>query len=102
MQEIGITKSPKLQRFAVVALGWVLILLGIVGLVLPVVPGAVLIVFGVLMVNPQCVWLRRMLEKCQVRLPVGALGFRHFSTWGESRQSLLKKNLADSGAQFEV
>ena len=52
MQEIGITKSPKLQRFAVVALGWVLILLGIVGLVLPVVPGAVLIVVGVLMVNP--------------------------------------------------
>ena len=101
MQEIGITKSAKLQCFAVVALGWVLILLGIVGLVLPVVPGAVLI-FGVLMVNPQCVWLRRMLEKCQVRLPVGASGFRHFSTWGESRQSLLKKNLADSGAQFDV
>jgi ActR/RegA family two-component response regulator len=70
MQEIGITKSPKLQRFAVVALGWVLILFGIVGLVLPVVPGAVLTAFGVLMVNPQCVWLRRMLEKCQVRFPV--------------------------------
>jgi hypothetical protein len=102
MQEIGITKSPKLQRFAVVALGWVLILLGIVGLVLPVVPGAVLIVFGVLMVNPQSVWLRRMLEKCQVRFPVVAPACRHFCTWGESRQSLFKKNLADSGVQFEV
>ena len=102
MQEIGITKSPKLQHFAVVALGWVLILLGIVGLVLPVVPGAVLIVFGVLMVNPQSVWLRRMLEKYQVRFPVVAPAFRHFSTWGESRQSLFKKNLADSGVQFEL
>ena len=102
MPEIGITKSPKLQRFAVVALGWVLILLGIVGLVLPVVPGAVLIVFGVLMVNPQSVWLRRRLEKCQVRFPVVAPAFRHFSTWGESRQSLFKKNLPDSGVQFEV
>ena len=102
MPEIGITKSPKLQRFAVAALGWVLILLGIVGLVLPVVPGAVLIVFGVLMVNPQSVWLRRMLEKCQVRFPVVAPAFRHFSTWGESRQSLFKKNLPDSGVQFEV
>jgi uncharacterized membrane protein YbaN (DUF454 family) len=91
MQEIGITKSPKLQRFAVVALGWVLILLGIVGLVLPVVPGAVLIVFGVLMVNPQSVWLRRMLEKCQVRFPVVAPAFRHFSTWGESRQVSLRR-----------
>ena len=94
MQEIGITKSPKLQRFAVVALGWVLILLGIVGLVLPVVPGAVLIVFGVLMVNPERVWLRRMLEKCQVRFPIVAPAFGHFRTWGESRRSLFKKNLA--------
>jgi hypothetical protein len=102
MQEIGITKSPKLQRFAVAALEWALILLGIVGLVLPVVPGAVLIVFGVLMVNPQRVWLRRMLEKCQVRFPVVAPAFRYCSTWGESRRSLFKKNLADSGAQFDV
>ena len=103
MQEIGITTSQKpLQRVAVAALGLVLILLGIVGLVLPVVPGTVLMVFGVLMVNPQCMWLRRMLEKCQARFPVGAPAFRHFSTWGETRQSLLKKNLADSGAQFDV
>jgi len=103
MQEIGITTSQKpLQRVAVVALGWVLILLGIVGLVLPVVPGAVLMVVGVLMVNPQCVWLRRMLEKCQARFRVGAPAFRHFSTWGQSRRSLSKKNLADSGAQFDV
>ena len=94
MQEIGITKSPKLQRFAVVARGWVLILLGIVGLVLPVVPGAVLIVFGVLMVNPERVWLRRMLEKCQVRFPIVAPAFGHFRTWGESRRSLFNKNLA--------
>ena len=82
MQEIGITTSQKpLQRVAVVALGCVLILLGIVGLVLPVVPGAVLMVVGILVVNPQCVWLQRMLEKCQVRFPVGSLAFRHFSTW---------------------
>ena len=59
-------------------------------------------VVGVLMVNPQCEWSRRMLEKCQVRFPVGAPAFRHFSTSGESRRSLLKNNLADSGAQFDV
>jgi hypothetical protein len=103
MHVIGITKSRKpVQRFAVVALGWVLILLGIVELVLPVVPGAVPMVVGVLMVNPQCVWLRRMLEKCRVRFPVPEPAFRRFSTWGESRQSLFKKHPADSGAQFEV
>jgi PleD family two-component response regulator len=107
MQELGfrITESQKpLQRVAVIPLGWVLILLGIVGLVLPVVPGAVLIGIGVLMVNPQCVWLRRMLEKCKVRFPVLASAFRRFSAWSESSQNLFKKNSSDSGTQskFEM
>jgi hypothetical protein len=103
MQEIGITKSQKpLQRVAVIALGWVFICLGIVGLVLPVVPGAVLIVVGALMVNPQWAWLRRMLEKCQVRFPVLAPAFRRFFAWSKSSQSLFKRNPSDSGAKFEV
>jgi uncharacterized membrane protein YbaN (DUF454 family) len=103
MQEIGVTKSKKFQRFAVVALGWVLILLGIVGLVLPVVPGAVLMVVGFLMVNPQCLWLRRLLEKCQVWFPVLAPAIRHFSTSGESRQRLFKvESRRFWSAQFEV
>src|ERR1035441_393694 len=89
MQERGITKSKKpLQRVAVIALGWVLILLGIAGLVLPIMPGAVLIVVGALMVNPQWAWLRRMLDKCRVRFPVLAPAFRRFSAWSESSQSL--------------
>jgi uncharacterized membrane protein YbaN (DUF454 family) len=101
MQEIGITKSEKpLQRVVVIALGWVFICLGIVGLVLPVVPGSVLIVVGALMVNPQ--WpLRRTLEKCRVRFPVLAPAFKCFSAWSDSSRSL-KKNPYDSGAQFEV
>ena len=71
MQETGITQSQKpVQPVAVIALGWALILLGIVGVVLPVVPGAVLIGVGVLIVNPQGTWLRRILEKCRVRVPV--------------------------------
>jgi hypothetical protein len=103
MQEIGITKSQKqLQRVSVIALGWVFICLGIVGLVLPVVPGAVLIVVGALMVNPQLAWLRRTLEKCRVRFPVLAPAFKRFCTWSESSQSPSKKNPSDSGAQFEV
>jgi|HubBroStandDraft_2_1064218.scaffolds.fasta_scaffold1465455_1 uncharacterized membrane protein YbaN (DUF454 family) len=103
MQEIGITKSPRpFRRIAVVALGWVLIVLGIAGLVLPVMPGAVLIVVGALMVDPQGAWPRRMLDKCRVRFPVLAPVLRRLSTWSESREILLKKNPADSGARFEV
>jgi uncharacterized membrane protein YbaN (DUF454 family) len=103
MRETGITESQRpFRRIAVIVLGWVLILLGIAGLVLPVVPGAVLIVVGALMVNPQLAGLRRMLEKCRVRFPVVAPAFKRFSAWSESRQSVSKKNPSDSGAQFEV
>jgi len=82
MQEIGITKSQNpLRRIAVVALGWILILGGIVGLFLPIIPGVVLIVIGALLVKPQWAWARRMLEKCRVRFPVLAPAFRRFSAW---------------------
>ena len=103
MRETGITESQRpFRRIAVIVLGWVLILLGIAGLVLPVVPGAVLIVVGALMVNPQWAWLRRMLEKCRVRFPVLAPVFKRFSAWSESSQSLFRKNPSDSGARFEA
>ena len=55
------------KRFATLALGWVLILGGIIGLFLPVVPGGLLIVAGVLLLSPQWAWLRRALEKYRVR-----------------------------------
>jgi uncharacterized membrane protein YbaN (DUF454 family) len=103
MQETRTTKSPRpFRRFAVIALGWVLILLGIAGLVLPITPGAFFIVAGALMVNPQCTWLRRMLEKCRLRFPVLAPACRRFCAWSESSQTLSNKNPSDSGAQFEV
>ena len=102
MRETGITKSQKpVKRVAVIALGWVLILLGIVGLVLPVVPGAVLIVVGVPIVNPQGTWLGRIREKCRVRFPVLAPIFRRFPASSESNQSLFSKNRSDAGSQFE-
>ena len=69
MEAIVANAHSRLQRVAVIALGWVFICLGIVGLVIPVVPGALLIVVGALLVNPQWAWLRRMLETCRVRFP---------------------------------
>ena len=59
--------SPECKRVAILALGWSLVLSGIVGLFLPIVPGGFLIVAGALMLSPQCAWLRRALEKCRAR-----------------------------------
>jgi|SRR5580704_7309260 uncharacterized membrane protein YbaN (DUF454 family) len=88
----------QLERVAILALGWIFICLGIVGLVLPVVPGAVFILVGALMVNPQWEWPRRMLEKCRAQFPVLAPALKRFSAWSDSRQSPFRKNPSDSGA----
>jgi uncharacterized membrane protein YbaN (DUF454 family) len=67
MREIGIAKTHKgLRRIATVVLGLILILGGIVGLFLPVVPGVFLIVVGGLMLNPRCARLRRVLMSSEV------------------------------------
>jgi len=56
-----------LKRVAILALGWSLVLGGIIGMFLPVVPGGLLIVAGALILSPQCAWLQRALEKCRAR-----------------------------------
>lgn len=103
MQEIGITKTQKpLQRIAVVALGWIFILGGVVGLFIPILPGGALIFAGALMLSPQSNWLRRALEKCRVRFPFLERTFNRFSAWGESGQSRFRNNPDDSGSQFRL
>jgi len=77
MQEIEITKSKPLRRLAVVGLGWILLLVGTVGLFLPVVPAVLLIVVAALMAVQQ-----RVLELWRARLPILEHAFRRFSPWG--------------------
>ena len=95
MQEIGVAKTQRpLQR---VAPGWILILVGIVGLFLPVVPGAFLIATGALMLNPQRTWLSRALEKCRMRFPALERAFRRFFAWGKCWPSRFSSSPGDSG-----
>jgi CheY-like chemotaxis protein len=82
MQEIGITKTQKpFQRIAVVALGCDLVLVGIIGLFLPVVPGGFFIVAGALMLSPRCAWFRRALEQSGARFPSMGRTFMRVSAW---------------------
>lgn len=68
MEAIVAKAQNQLERVALVALGWILTLVGILGLFLPIVPGAFLIVAGALMLSPRSVWLQRA-EKCRARFP---------------------------------
>jgi hypothetical protein len=102
MKEVGIAEARKpLQRIAVVALGWILMIGGIVGLFLPFVPGAALIVVGALMLRPQRAWMRT-LEECRMRFPVLGRAFGRFSAYGENWHSRFRNNPGASGSQFRV
>lgn len=70
-----------LWRAALFTLGWVLVLGGIAGLLLPVVPGAVLLSAGVAVLSSQSAWLRRALEKYRVPFPVGKRVWGHYRGW---------------------
>jgi len=97
MQVIGTKKKEKpLQRIAVVALGWIFVLGGIVGLFIPILPGGVLILAGALMLSPQSTWLRRALDKCRLRFPFLERTFKRFSAWGDSWQSRFRNSPGDS------
>ena len=102
MPEIGIARVQKPPRIATIVLGSILLLGGIAGLFLPIVPGGLLIVVGALMLNPQCAWLRRALERCQAQFPGLGRVFRRLSAWGQSWQSRFRNNSGEAGSQFKI
>ena len=95
MQEIRIVKTERPLQCA--ALGWILMLVGVVGLFLPIVPGAFLIATGALMLNPQSTWLSRTLEKGRTRFPALERALRRFSTWSKCWQGRFSNSPGDSG-----
>lgn len=93
MEVIVAKEQNPLER---VALGWILTLVGILGLFLPIVPGAFLIVAGALMLSPRSAWLLRA-QKYRVRFPVLDRAFRRFSAWGDSVQNRFAHNPGNCG-----
>jgi hypothetical protein len=101
MEAIVAKAQNQLERVALVALGWILTLVGILGLFLPIVPGAFLIVAGALMLSPRSVWLQRA-EKCRARFPVLDRVFRRFSAWGDSGRNRFGHNPDNCGSRSAV
>ncbi len=57
------------KRIAILALGWVFILFGIVGLVLPVLQGFLFLLIGLALLSSESKTARRILERLRVRYP---------------------------------
>ena len=93
MRATGIKKTDSpFQRVAVFALGGILILGGIAGLLLPILPGGVLIFAGIVVLSSQSTWLRRMLVKCRVRCPFLRPAFKRVSSWNENWRNRFRNN----------
>jgi uncharacterized membrane protein YbaN (DUF454 family) len=57
------------KRFALIAAGWILVVLGVAGLFLPVLPGFLLILAGLWILSSEYDWARRWSLKLRRRFP---------------------------------
>ncbi|MBI1941512.1 MAG: PGPGW domain-containing protein [Acidobacteria bacterium] len=58
-----------IKRIVLLVVGWGFILLGIVGLFLPVLQGILFIVIGLIILSSEYVWAHHLLEKLKKRFP---------------------------------
>lgn len=60
---------PKLKRFLVLTLGWVFIVLGILGLFLPILQGILFLTIGLILLSRESEWAARKLVQLKARYP---------------------------------
>lgn len=65
-----------LKRSIVRLAGWSLVGLGVLGLLLPVLPGVLLLLAGVSMLSSEYVWAHRILQRLGARFPNFSKRFR--------------------------
>ena len=70
----------KLKKFVLLFLGWSFVLVGIVGLFLPILPGISFVLIGLLILSPEYAWVRQVLRKVRKRLPAAAQRFERASS----------------------
>jgi uncharacterized membrane protein YbaN (DUF454 family) len=58
-----------IQRWTLISIGWLFILLGIAGLFLPVLQGVLFLFIGLLILSSEYVWAHRILSHLRARFP---------------------------------
>jgi uncharacterized protein len=87
--------KPGIKRVAVLLVGWSFLLLGIVGLFLPVLQGILFLFIGLVILSAEFVWAQRLIVKLRQRFPKvsrtadeaaekAAAWLRRFSRHGET------------------
>jgi uncharacterized membrane protein YbaN (DUF454 family) len=57
------------KKVALLLVGWGFILAGIVGMILPVLPGVVFMIVGLLILSSEYVWASDLLQEIRARFP---------------------------------
>ncbi len=73
--------KAQIKRAAVLVVGWTFILVGIVGLFLPVLQGMLFIFIGLLILSSEYVWAHSLLQKIRRKFPKVA----HWAELAEER-----------------
>ena len=62
----------KAKKIALLLSGWAFILLGVIGLFLPILQGVLFLLIGLLILSSEYVWAHRLLLKIRSRFPTMA------------------------------
>jgi len=89
------------KRFMALFIGWILIVFGIAGLFLPIVPGAPLLLAGVFILFSDCERLRRVTGAFRTRFPRPANFFERFTTLENTWRSRRGNHSRDSNRKAE-
>ena len=61
--------KARIKRVLVLIVGWCFILLGIVGLILPILQGVLILLVGLIILSSEYVWAHHLLSKLRQRFP---------------------------------
>lgn len=61
--------KSKFNRYCKLTVGWALVSLGILGWLLPILPGTPFIVLGLAILSAESEWLRNKIEALKMRFP---------------------------------
>jgi uncharacterized membrane protein YbaN (DUF454 family) len=64
--------QTKAKKIALLLLGWAFILLGVIGLFLPILQGVLFLLIGLLILSSEYVWAHRLLLRIRNRFPAVA------------------------------
>ena len=74
--------QTKAKKVALILFGWSFIMLGVIGLFLPVLQGVLFLLIGLFVLSTEYVWAHRLLLKIRNRFPAVALQWEEVATMG--------------------